>query len=72
VSEITLVIMLATVPRLPQIVTGTRSKLKICETKIVKKNCLIREDSGFTLKWIAVSMIATISGMTLIMAKSMF
>lgn len=72
VSEITLVNILNKVPRLPQIATGTKSKLKICETAITKKNYLIKPDSGFTLRWIAVSMMAMINGITLIMAKSMF
>jgi hypothetical protein len=38
------------VPSIPHIVTGIRSKLKIWDMTTIKINCLIRWDSGFTLK----------------------
>lgn len=53
--------MLESVPKVPQRLIDSKSKLKSCETKTVPKNCLIRYDSGLTLKYIAVKIIEIIS-----------
>ena len=50
IRDTLLLMILVIVPSIPHIVVGTMSKLKICDSKMTKKNCLIRLDSGFTLR----------------------
>ena len=52
--------MLAQVPIVPHRFVGIKSKLNICAINMIPKNCLINVDSGFTLKYIDESKIATI------------